>query len=342
MKTKAYNTSFTIASQVGKLSKSHLQNACKGYNIILPANSCKEDYVRAVTNYTLEHAKAILSHLTIPDVKLIRDMVNIGPGKGIRVPFGAISYVFKAFYIKAYPDEINGCCWYVMADEIRTVIGTHAEELLVDPEYRERSKLLQFIHGFKTMYGLSYYLNLVFQFVFYNPKYFDNNEVLSDLMSSPIYWSDFAYSRLDSEQGYLMHPYLDAFDEDMLNTMFLKLKKVHPCKYFSKREILAAGKLPFPVFMCKPACDLKTFLCKECNITRIEADSIMFDLWFLTQPFYDQEDRAEDITRQMLTAENEEIMEKLVVLVNDFLNSTPCWAHFGFSVEESSGIAQTK
>ena len=74
METKAFNTRFTLSSEVEKLSKRQLLN-----DLNLTTNNRKEVYVSAVTKYVLENVETILSHLMIKDVELVNDFLNSTP-----------------------------------------------------------------------------------------------------------------------------------------------------------------------------------------------------------------------------------------------------------------------
>lgn len=337
METKALNTRFTLSSEVEKLTKRQLLRLCWQYDLHLTMNNRKEVYVRAVTKYVLENAETILSHLMIQDVELVRDMVKIGPGKGLAVPCSAMSYLPSALFIQCIPDEKNDVCWFVMSYELRKVIGPLAEELLSDPEYRKRSEMLQFIQGTKTIFGMPYTWDVREDFETCYPEYKGNNEVWRDLMSSPNTLLDIRIYLQDQERGFLLYPLIDRVAPKLVDVLAEGVNKGLIRKEFTRQEILDAGRLPFPVFTSEAALRLKEFFCEEWEMESEEANSFMWELWLQGQPIYNQKDKAAKLVEELFEVENGESRERVVGLVNVFLNSTPCWALLGHSVNDVAG-----
>lgn len=337
MHTKRLKTSFALASQVENLTKRQLQRLCWQYDIELTTCNRKEVYVQAVAKYVLENAGTILSRLMIPDVELVRDLVKIGPGKGLSVPYDALSYLSSALFIQCIPDEKHDVCWFVMSNELREVIGSKAEELLDDPGYRKRSEMLQFIQGTKTVFGTPYTWDVREDFETCYPEYKGNNEVWRDLMSSPNTMMDIRIFRSDQERGFLFYPLFDLIESDDID-VFNDWKSIGLIrKEFTRQELLDAGRLPFPIFTSEAALRLKKFFCEEWETDPEEANSCMWQFWLRGQPIYNQKDKAAKLVKEILIVAKTESVEKIVGLVNDFLNATPCWALLGHSVDEVSG-----
>lgn len=337
METKAFNTRFTLSSEVEKLSKRQLLRLCWQYDLNLTTNNRKEVYVRAVTKYVLENAETILSHLMIKDVELVRDLVKIGPGKGLAVPYNALFYLPSILFIQSIPDEKHDVCWYVMSYELRKVIGTKAEELLSDPEYRKRSEMLQFIQGTKTVFGMPYTWDIREDFETCYPEYKGNNEVWRDLMTSPSTLLDIHIYITDQERGFLLYPLIDRVAPKLIDVLVEGENKGLIRKEFSRQEILDAGRQPFPVFTNEAALRLRKHFCDELEMEPEEANSCMWVLWLESQPIYNQKEKAAKLVEKFFIVDKIESVEKVVSLVNDFLNSTPCWALLGHSVDEVSG-----
>ena len=337
METKAFNTRFTLSSEVEKLSKRQLLRLCWQYDLNLTTNNRKEVYVRAVTKYVLENAETILSHLMIKDVELVRDLVKIGPGKGLAVPYNALFYLPSVLFIQSIPDEKHDVCWYVMSYELRKVIGTKAEELLSDPEYRKRSEMLQFIQGTKTVFGMPYTWDVREDFETCYPEYKGNNEVWRDLMTSPSTLLDIHIYITDQERGFLFYPLIDRVAPKLIDVLVEGENKGLIRKEFSRQEILDAGRQPFPVFTGEAALRLRKHFCEELEMEPEEANNCMWELWLEGQPIYNQKDKAAKLVEEFFIVKKLESVEKVVGLVNDFLNSTPCWALLGHSVDEVSG-----
>ena len=149
MKTKRAKTKYTVADVARDYTVKDLQRFCRKNYLNVKKSSRKEVFVQAVADYVLENVGAILSGLMKWDLEIVRDLVQIGPGKALAVGHSVISYAETALFLRCTYDEKKDCTWYVMSDDLRESIGSKAEELLADASYRKKSEMLQFFQGLK-------------------------------------------------------------------------------------------------------------------------------------------------------------------------------------------------
>ena len=185
MKTKRFKTKFAVSAVVRTYTVEYLQRFCSRNYIDVKKSSRKEVFVQAVAKFVLENVETILSRLMIWDLEIVRDLVSIGPGKALAVGHACHTYAESALFLLSEYDEKKECSWYVMPNELREAIGSKAEELLADEEYRKKSELLQFLQGLKTIFNTVYTWDARADFERCYPEYKDNNEVWRELMSSP-------------------------------------------------------------------------------------------------------------------------------------------------------------
>lgn len=106
-------------------------------------------------------------------------------------------------------------------------------------------------------------------------------------------------------------------------------------KTFTRQEILDAGRMPFPFFTCEPAHRLKEYLTEELGISdALVVDNLLFDHWLFSQPIYNQPNKAAELVKEY-GLDDQKMVDDLTVLINEYVNATPCWALSGHSVIES-------
>lgn len=335
MKTKRSKTKYKVADIVRTYTVAYLQRFCSRNYIGVKKSSRKEVYVQAVAGFILENAGMIISRLMIWDLEIVRDLVNIGPGKALAVGHVCHTYAESALFLLTEYDDKKGFSWYVMPNELREAIGSKAEELLADEEYRKKSELLQFLQGLKMIFNTVYTWDARADFERCYPEYKDNNEVWRELMSSPNTLFDIEIYRRQTDMGFLRCPLDDFLYPEILDVLpsYEQQKKSH--KQYSRQEILDAGRMPFPIFTCEPALRLKEHLRDDWEIDDPALlDNLMFDIWFFSQPIYDKPDKAVKLAENYET-DDKELLDNLVRLINEYINATPCWALCGSSVNEA-------
>ena len=334
MKTKRTSTKFTVADAVRDYTVEELKRFCHRNYIKVKESSRKEIFVQAVSNFILENVGTILSRLMIWDLEIVRDLVKIGPRKALGVGHSVLTYAEPALFLRCPYDEKKDCTWYVMSDDLREAIGSTAEDLLADESYRKKSELLQFLQGLKYVYGFVYTWDARAEFERCYPEYQGNNEVWRELMSSPNTLEDIHYYKGNPDKGILLCPMFDFIGEEILNILPTPEQQKLSRKTFSRQEILDAGAMPFPLFTCEPAQRLKEHLVEEWGIPdSMVVDNIMFDLWLFSQPIYDQPNKATELVKDYWS-EDPEAVDKLIELVTEYLNATPCWELSGQSAND--------
>ena len=334
MRTKRAKTKYTVADVVRTGTVAFMQRYCSRNFIKVKKSSRKEVYVQAIAKHILENVGTILSRLMIWDVEIVRDLVRIGPGKALAVDVPCHTYAqFSLILLSSY-DEKNDCAWYVMPNELRETIGSKAEELLLDEEYRKKSELLQFLQGLKTIYNTVYTWDAHADFERCYPEYNGDNEVWRELMLSPNSMYDIEIYRDNPDRGFLRCPMEDFVLPDIIDVLpsFEQLRESR--KQYSRQEILDAGRMPFPIFTCEAALRLKEHLSEDWGIDDPELiNHVMFDFWLFSQPIYDKPDKAIQLVEDY-EDNGEDLKDKLIKLVEDYINATPCWALCGNSIKE--------
>jgi hypothetical protein len=335
MKTKRCKTKYTVDDAVRDFTVEDLRLFCLRNHINVKKSSRKETLALEAARFILENVGKILSRLMIWDLEIVRDLVQIGPGKALGVGHSVLSYAQTALLLRCSYDEKKDCAWYVMSDDLRETIGSTAEELLADASYRKKSEMLQFLQGLKYLYGDVYTWDARADFDRCYPEYHGNNEVWQELMSSPNTLEDMYSYKGDPEKGILVCPMLDYVSPEIIDILPAHEQQKRTRKTFTRQEILDAGTMPFPVFTCESAQRLKEYLAREWSISdALAADNLMFDLWLFSQPIYKQPDKATQLVKDYMS-EDPKMIEELTVKVNEYINATPCWALAGNSVNET-------
>lgn len=334
MKTKRSKTKYTVADSVRDYTVKDLQRFCRKNYLNVKKSSRKEVFVQAVADYVLENVGSILSGLMIWDLEIVRDLVQIGPGKALAVGHSVISYAETALFLRCSYDEKKDCTWYVMSDDLREAIGSKADELLADASYRKKSEMLQFLQGLKYLYGFVYTWDAQADFERCYPEYKGNNEVWRELMSSPNTYEDVRFYRGNPEKGILICPLMDVVSPEIIDMLPTPEEQQQSRKVFTRQEILDAGNLPFPFFTCEPAIRLKEYLSEEWGISDAWlVDNLVFDLWLFSQPIYDQPNKAVELVKDY-RSEDPKMVDELKKHVTEYVNATPCWALSGHSVND--------
>ena len=334
MKTKRSKTKYTVADSVRDYTVKDLQRFCRKNYLNVKKSSRKEVFVQAVADYVLENVGSILSGLMIWDLEIVRDLVQIGPGKALAVGHSVISYAETALFLRCSYDEKKDCTWYVMSDDLREAIGSKADELLADASYRKKSEMLQFLQGLKYLYGFVYTWDARADFERCYPEYKGNNEVWRELMSSPNTYEDVRFYRGNPEKGILICPLMDVVSPEIIDMLPTPEEQQQSRKVFTRQEILDAGNLPFPFFTCEPAIRLKEYLSEEWGISDAWlVDNLVFDLWLFSQPIYDQPNKAVELVKDY-RSEDPKMVDELKKHVTEYVNATPCWALSGHSVND--------
>ena len=336
MKTKRAKTKYTVADVARDYTVKDLQRFCRKNYLNVKKSSRKEVFVQAVADYVLENVGAILSGLMKWDLEIVRDLVQIGPGKALAVGHSVISYAETALFLRCTYDEKKDCTWYVMSDDLRESIGSKAEELLADASYRKKSEMLQFLQGLKYLYGFVYTWDARADFERCYLEYKGNNEVWRELMSSPNTYEDVRFYRGNPEKGILICPLMDVVSPEIIDMLPTPEDQQQSRKVFTRQEILDAGNLPFPFFTCEPAIRLKEYLSEEWGISDAWlVDNLVFDLWLFSQPIYDQPNKAVELVKDY-RSEDPKMVDELKKHVTEYVNATPCWVLSGHSVNDKN------
>ena len=334
MKTKRCSTKYTVADAARDYTVKYLKRFCHRNYINVKESSRKEVFVQAVANFILETVGLILSRLMIWDLEIVRDLVKIGPRKALGVGHSVLTYAEPALFLRCSYDEKKDCMWYVMSDDLREAIGTTADDLLADASYRKKSELLQFLQGLKYIYGDVSTGDARAEFERCYPEYKGNNEVWRELMSSPNSLEDICFYKGNLDKGIMLCPMFDFVGDEIIDILPNPEQQKQSRKIFTCQEILDAGTMPFPLFRCKPAIHLKKHLTKEWDISDAWlVDNLLFDFWLFNQPIYNKPNKAAELVRGH-NFENQDMIDELIVLVNEYVNATPCWALSGHSVNE--------
>ena len=334
MKTKRSKTKYTVADSVRDYTVKDLQRFCRRNYLNVKKSSRKEVFVQAVANFILENVRTILSRLMIWDLEVVRDLVQIGPGKALGVGHSVFNYAQTALFLRCSYDEKKDCIWYVISDDLREAIGSTAEELLADESYRKKSEMLQFLQGLKYLYGFVYTWDARADFERCYPEYKGNNEVWRELMSSPNTFEDMRFYRGNPEKGILICPLVDVVIPEIIDMLPSPEEQQKSRKVFTRQEILDAGNLPFPFFTCEPALRLKEYLTEEWGVSDAWlVDNLVFDLWLFSQPIYNQPNKATELVKEYRSDEPK-MVDELITYVTEYVNATPCWALSGHSVND--------
>lgn len=334
LKTRKFETGYSLYDQAQELSVGVLRDLCRVYGIKLPGKTLKAGYAKALSHYLLTETRAALSQLISWDLELIRDLVCIGPGMGLAVKYESCStVVYDLLLIKVFRDEEKQECWYFMSDELRNAIGTQAEEILAESTYWKKSEIYQFVQGLKMLYGIVP-KSLVYAILRDNyPGTTDNLQMIHDVLECPENMLPIIRTKDSPDDvGFYSSAVSEVFDDPM--ELESETEEDICYKAFSKKEILDAGRLPYPIFNCDPAVRLKTFICKQFGITAINADSTIYAIWLESQPIYRNFMRSIDLVNKYFTEVNQDDWDRLVFLVNQFLDVAPHWALLGYSLEE--------
>ena len=333
LKTKAFHTDYHIFDLACKFTKNALIHQCTACGLKPNSRLHKDVIAKLLTDHILENIGSILPLLSVWDLELLRDLVQIGPGKGLAVYYEACcTVIFQTLLIVSFHEPNLNRTWYVMADELREAIGSKAEATLEDPAYRMRAEMLQYVQGLKTLYGIVPVIIAEGLLRRDYPEIEDNQKLLEDMARCPEN-SLCSIEHINPKTFSLVAPMVRDSFNDISDLEVIREEDIF-AKVFTKEEILDAGQQPYPFFHCEAAQRLKGHMCEEYGITAILADSAMFGLWVDSQPIYDNFMRAVNLVNERITIEDQKDWDKLVVLVNEFLDAAPCWALGGWSVEE--------
>lgn len=333
LKTKALKTDYHIFDLARKFTKNALIHQCDACGLKLNSRLHKDVIAKQLSDHILENIGSILPLLSIWDLELVRDLVKIGPGKGLAVYYEAASTVlYQTLLILSTRESDHNCTWYVMADELREAIGSKAEATLEDPAYRKRAEMLQYVQGLKTLYGIVPVIIAEALLRRDYPEIAENQKLLEDMARCPEN-ALCSIEYTDPKTYSLVSPMVRDSFNDTIDLEVIKEEDIFE-KVFTKEEILDAGQQPYPFFHCEAAQRLKKHMCENYGVEPIHADSAMLGLWVDSQPIYNDYMRAITLVNDRFTIEDQKDWDKLVVLVNEYLDAAPCWALGGWSAEE--------
>ena len=338
MKTRDFSTDFTIAQVAESFTMADLRR--RGYLLSVTFHSKlkKSQLCEVYADCLKENIGFFLKNLSGWELELVRDLVEIGPGKSLALEHPSLnSRVIDILMLKFDYDNESGVFWVTMPDELRKTIGDNASIFLADPEHQRNDKMMQYFRGLVYLYGYSSYTFLITRLSKRFPEL-----TKEECSCHPYEWIDykqflFDFENSDKKSGafdscFITPELLYVYGSD---TEFLKqVRDVPGYKVFSEDEIMNAGKRPYPVYDNAASRSLKTFLMRNEGKSEMEAQRLLYDLWMEKQGFDTSPSDMLNFITESITLNSIDELNDLMNLVMNYTNSLPCWALSGFSSEE--------
>ena len=133
---------------------------------------------------------------------------------------------------------------------------------------------------------------------------------------------------------------IDYLHPDVLDVLPTYEQQENSRKIFSRQEIIEAGNMPYPIFSCEAALRLKEHLRKEWEVNEpAYLENLLYFIFLEGQIVYNKPDKASQLADGYET-NDPKAKDKLIELIDNFVNSTPCWALNGHSVNEVETVQE--
>ena len=282
--------------------------------------------------FVFEHIDQLLMSASVWEIELVRDMVNAGPNRGVgRLGVTPPCPLLDVLQVKVRKKKNDEMLYYVLADELRMLIGRKAADLLEDKGYLEQAERLQFCRGLLTLYGILPMSKLI---TILDGQYPDNLELnRSVLVSTEMFM---CYDKIPGFRGkaFMVSPFVRQMFEkpkDLMDMMHIGSER----KIFTKEYVLAAGSHPMPIITTPEGEELKAVLKHKYHVKDAVIDKLLYDYWLEKQ---DKEKSGWEYTlfSELYLAIRFEEMIHMMDMVNAYVESVPCWIFAGNSVADTA------
>lgn len=292
----------------------------------------KWKYSSILDIFVFEHIDEILRSASVWEIELVRDMVNAGPNRGVgRLGMTPACPILDVLQVKVRKKKNDDMYYYVLADELRMLIGRKAADLLEDKEYLEQAERLQYCRGLLTLYGILPMSTLI---ALLDRQYPDNVELNRCVLATAEMYM--CYDRIPEfpVTEFMVSPFVRQMFEkpkDLMDMMHIGSER----KIFTKEYVLAAGLHPMPIITTPEGEELKAVLKHKYHVKDAVIEKLLFDYWLEKQ---DKEKSGWEynLFSELYLAIRFEEMIHMMDMVNAYVESVPCWIFAGNSVADTA------
>lgn len=306
----------------------------------VPGGMKKAEYVEKLSGFIITKPKVWLSKMLERDLRLLKTLVQAGPGVSIYTEYPDYPSVLETIKLIDADSSDENFRRLSISKELFDIVAPCIDAVIDRGEQNGRFRLERIALGILNVYGVMLFddfVNILWKHVegLFNPE--DTDKFMTTVYAMPLVKVTLYEKR---GKGYISSPCLSA-PEKLFKERRKEYSDVENFKEYSTEEYLNAGKdAPYFVFGEDTQCAKDVFdMLLKLGYNETDARREMHDMWMSSQYIFDDsstEALLSSVSRRQDNIPSFEKYTECMQLVASYANSLPKWLLKGHTPTEAN------